>query len=110
VGSPAADARSAPSKESEGLEASEAAEASGGGSHAGGLRSKVRRPRPSFDAPFEGARLLAFRLAVAGKTREQVEIELGRAFPDADSGALLEGVFGGEGSEPSGRFSRSGRD
>ena len=68
----------------------------------------VRRPEPvpsapepprrgddKSDARFDGARLVALQMAVAGSTREEVHSELQRAFRLADPAAVLDDVFGG---------------
>jgi hypothetical protein len=68
----------------------------------------VRRPEPvqtapepprrvddKSDARFDGARLVALQMAVAGSTREEVHSELQRAFRLADPSPILDDVFGG---------------
>jgi len=68
----------------------------------------VRRPEPVSSAPepsrrvddktdarFDGARLVALQMAVAGSTREEVHSELQRAFRLADPSPILDDVFGG---------------
>jgi hypothetical protein len=68
----------------------------------------VRRPEPvpstpesprrvddKSDARFDGARLVALQMAVAGSTREEVHSELQRAFRLADPSSILDDVFGG---------------
>lgn len=68
----------------------------------------VRRPEPvqrvpesprtvddQSDARFDGARLVALQMAVAGSTREEVHSELQRAFRLADPSSILDDVFGG---------------
>ena len=68
----------------------------------------VRRPEPVQSAPepprrvddksdarFDGARLVALQMAVAGSTREEVHSELQRAFRLADPSPILDDVFGG---------------
>jgi hypothetical protein len=47
------------------------------------------------DARFDGARLVALQMAVAGSTREEVHSELQRAFRLADPSPILDDVFGG---------------
>jgi vacuolar-type H+-ATPase subunit H len=47
------------------------------------------------DARFDGARLVALQMAVAGSTREEVHAELQRAFRLADPSSILDDVFGG---------------
>ena len=69
---------------------------------------QVRRPEPVQSAPeparrvddhsdarFDGARLVALQMAVAGSTREEVHSELQRAFRLADPSSILDDVFGG---------------
>ena len=69
---------------------------------------QVRRPEPvpstpepprrvddKSDARFDGARLVALQMAVAGSTREEVHSELQRAFRLADPSSILDDVFGG---------------
>ena len=46
------------------------------------------------DARFDGARLVALQMAVAGSTREEVAAELQRAFRLQDPSAILDDVFG----------------
>jgi hypothetical protein len=68
----------------------------------------VRRPEPVQSAPepprrvddksdarFDGARLVALQMAVAGSTREEVHSELQRAFRLSDPSSILDDVFGG---------------
>ena len=70
--------------------------------------AQVRRPEPvpspqeaprrvddKTDARFDGARLVALQMAVAGSTREEVHSELQRAFRLADPSSILDDVFGG---------------
>ena len=69
--------------------------------------AQVRRPEPvpspepprrvddKSDARFDGARLVALQMAVAGSTREEVHSELQRAFRLADPSSILDDVFGG---------------
>lgn len=47
-----------------------------------------------IDSQFDGARLVALQMAVAGSTREEVEAELQRAFRLPDPSAILDDVFG----------------
>ena len=47
------------------------------------------------DARFDGARLVALQMAVAGSTREEVHAELQRAFRLSDPSSILDDVFGG---------------
>jgi hypothetical protein len=69
---------------------------------------QVRRPEPLESAPeprrtvddqsdarFDGARLVALQMAVAGSTREEVHSELQRAFRLSDPSSILDDVFGG---------------
>ena len=69
---------------------------------------RVRRPEPVAPAPepprrvddhsdarFDGARLVALQMAVAGSTREEVHAELQRAFRLSDPSSILDDVFGG---------------
>ena len=46
------------------------------------------------DARFDGARLVALQMAVAGSTREEVHAELQRAFRLSDPSSILDDVFG----------------
>ena len=46
------------------------------------------------DARFDGARLVALQMAVAGSTREEVHAELQRAFRLDDPSSILDDVFG----------------
>jgi vacuolar-type H+-ATPase subunit H len=46
------------------------------------------------DARFDGARLVALQMAVAGSTREEVHDELRRAFRLQDPSSILDDVFG----------------
>lgn len=70
--------------------------------------TRVRRPEPvppapepprrvddKTDARFDGARLVALQMAVAGSTREEVHEELQRAFRLQDPSSILDDVFGG---------------
>jgi vacuolar-type H+-ATPase subunit H len=70
--------------------------------------TQVRRPEPAPKAPepprrvddktdarFDGARLVALQMAVAGSTREEVHEELQRAFRLQDPSSILDDVFGG---------------
>jgi hypothetical protein len=54
-----------------------------------------RRVDDKSDARFDGARLVALQMAVAGSTREEVHSELQRAFRLADPSSILDDVFGG---------------
>jgi hypothetical protein len=54
-----------------------------------------RRADDKTDARFDGARLVALQMAVAGSTREEVHSELQRAFRLADPSSILDDVFGG---------------
>jgi hypothetical protein len=54
-----------------------------------------RRGDDKSDARFDGARLVALQMAVAGSTREEVHSELQRAFRLADPSSILDDVFGG---------------
>jgi len=54
-----------------------------------------RRVDDKADARFDGARLVALQMAVAGSTREEVHSELQRAFRLADPSSILDDVFGG---------------
>ena len=54
-----------------------------------------RRQEDQSDARFDGARLVALQMAVAGSTREEVHSELQRAFRLADPSSILDDVFGG---------------
>ena len=54
-----------------------------------------RRADDKSDARFDGARLVALQMAVAGSTREEVHSELQRAFRLADPSSILDDVFGG---------------
>jgi hypothetical protein len=54
-----------------------------------------RRVDDHSDARFDGARLVALQMAVAGSTREEVHSELQRAFRLADPSSILDDVFGG---------------
>jgi hypothetical protein len=66
---------------------------------------RARRPEPVPEAPprvddktdarFDGARLVALQMAVAGSTREEVHAELQRAFRLSDPSSILDDVFGG---------------
>ena len=68
---------------------------------------RARRPEPVPSAPepalrvedkndarFDGARLVALQMAVAGSTREEVHAELQRAFRLGDPSSILDDVFG----------------
>jgi vacuolar-type H+-ATPase subunit H len=55
----------------------------------------TRRVEDHSDARFDGARLVALQMAVAGSTREEVHAELQRAFRLADPSSILDDVFGG---------------
>lgn len=54
-----------------------------------------RRVDDKSDARFDGARLVALQMAVAGSTREEVHEELQRAFRLQDPSSILDDVFGG---------------
>ena len=54
-----------------------------------------RRVDDHNDARFDGARLVALQMAVAGSTREEVHAELQRAFRLPDPSSILDDVFGG---------------
>ncbi len=54
-----------------------------------------RRVDDHNDARFDGARLVALQMAVAGSTREEVHAELQRAFRLSDPSSILDDVFGG---------------
>jgi vacuolar-type H+-ATPase subunit H len=54
-----------------------------------------RRVEDKSDARFDGARLVALQMAVAGSTREEVHEELQRAFRLQDPSSILDDVFGG---------------
>jgi len=54
-----------------------------------------RREDDKSDARFDGARLVALQMAVAGSTREEVHAELQRAFRLNDPSSILDDVFGG---------------
>ena len=54
-----------------------------------------RRVDDHSDARFDGARLVALQMAVAGSTREEVHAELQRAFRLSDPSSILDDVFGG---------------
>lgn len=58
-------------------------------------RPEPRRVDDKTDARFDGARLVALQMAVAGSTREEVHAELQRAFRLADPAPILDDVFGG---------------
>jgi vacuolar-type H+-ATPase subunit H len=61
------------------------------------VQSAPEPPRPvddNHDARFDGARLVALQMAVAGSTREEVHAELQRAFRLADPSSILDDVFG----------------
>jgi hypothetical protein len=58
---------------------------------------KAERTDDKADSQFDGARLVALQMAVAGSTREEVEAELRRAFRLADPSAILDDVFGESG-------------
>jgi vacuolar-type H+-ATPase subunit H len=53
-----------------------------------------RRAEDPGDARFDGARLVALQMAVAGSTREEVHAELQRAFRLPDPSSILDDVFG----------------
>jgi hypothetical protein len=53
-----------------------------------------RRVEDKTDARFDGARLVALQMAVAGSTREEVNEELQRAFRLQDPSPILDDVFG----------------
>lgn len=53
-----------------------------------------RRVDEKNDARFDGARLVALQMAVAGSTREEVHAELQRAFRLSDPSSILDDVFG----------------
>ncbi|HYH58826.1 MAG TPA: hypothetical protein VD790_06355 [Thermoleophilaceae bacterium] len=55
----------------------------------------TRRQEDTADARFDGARLVALQMAVAGSTREEVHAELQRAFRLLDPSSILDDVFGG---------------
>lgn len=55
----------------------------------------ARRVEDKSDARFDGARLVALQMAVAGSTREEVHAELQRSFRLADPSPILDDVFGG---------------
>ena len=55
----------------------------------------ARRVEDHSDARFDGARLVALQMAVAGSTREEVHSELQRAFRLSDPSSILDDVFGG---------------
>jgi hypothetical protein len=55
----------------------------------------ARRVEDHSDVRFDGARLVALQMAVAGSTREEVHSELQRAFRLADPSSILDDVFGG---------------
>jgi hypothetical protein len=52
------------------------------------------RAEDPSDARFDGARLVALQMAVAGSTREEVAAELQRAFRLPDPSSILDDVFG----------------
>ena len=54
-----------------------------------------RREDDKSDARFDGARLVALQMAVAGSTREEVHEELQRAFRLQDPSSIIDDVFGG---------------
>jgi vacuolar-type H+-ATPase subunit H len=56
---------------------------------------ETRRVDDHNDARFDGARLVALQMAVAGSTREEVHAELQRAFRLPDPSSILDDVFGG---------------
>ncbi len=60
-----------------------------------GLPETPRRVDDHNDARFDGARLVALQMAVAGSTREEVHAELQRAFRLPDPSSILDDVFGG---------------
>jgi hypothetical protein len=53
-----------------------------------------RRVEDKSDARFDGARLVALQMAVAGSTRDEVHEELQRAFRLQDPSPILDDVFG----------------
>lgn len=57
-------------------------------------RSDRRPAEDPGDARFDGARLVALQMAVAGSTREEVADELRRAFRLSDPSPILDDVFG----------------
>jgi hypothetical protein len=59
----------------------------------------------AVDSQFDGARLVALQMAVAGSTRAEVEVELQRAFSLDDPAPILDDVFGDGGARrtPAGR-------
>jgi hypothetical protein len=60
-----------------------------------GAPETSRRVDDHNDARFDGARLVALQMAVAGSTREEVHAELQRAFRLPDPSSILDDVFGG---------------
>jgi outer membrane biosynthesis protein TonB len=58
---------------------------------------RAEPPAEQDDSQFDGARLVALQMAVAGSTREEVEAELQRAFRLTDPSAILDDVFGESG-------------
>jgi hypothetical protein len=58
--------------------------------------------RPEADTPLDDARLVALQMAVAGRSRDEVEAHLRAAFDVTDPQRILDHVFA-EGSPPSGR-------
>jgi hypothetical protein len=60
-----------------------------------GVPETPRRVDDHNDARFDGARLVALQMAVAGSTREEVHAELQRAFRLPDPSSILDDVFGG---------------
>lgn len=65
-----------------------------------------RRGRGKVESQFDGARLVALQMAVAGSTREEVAAELERTFDLPDSSPILDDVFGTAGprrASPAGR-------
>ena len=59
------------------------------------VQETARRVDDHNDARFDGARLVALQMAVAGSTREEVHAELQRAFRLPDPSSILDDVFGG---------------
>ncbi|HWH44437.1 MAG TPA: hypothetical protein VNT32_06880 [Thermoleophilaceae bacterium] len=65
-----------------------------------------QEPDPEADR-FDGARLVALQMAVAGSTRSEVEHHLRRSFGLADPAGILDDVYG-KGAPEDKRLSRSG--
>jgi hypothetical protein len=59
-------------------------------------------PRPGADTPLDDARLVALQMAVAGRSRDEVEAHLREAFDVPDPQPILDHVFA-EGFPPSAR-------